>query len=308
MASKRVNGRFVKEEAQQINEAVAKITPETIQASIAKTQNDAVKTLAGVQEQAVNALNELDTVKKAVEVQRQEAERIHGVAAIALEREEAEQQLEDRKNELDRELAAFQQNIEDQKAQSTRALAESLRQTQEKNFRDQQQWTYEFETKKRTEQTTWDEAKRRRDLDEQIRLEGFNRNIAEREAAMKAQEQELVDLRAKVAGFPATLDAAVKKEVAITTNSLTRDNQHAIEILNSKHAADKQVSDNTIASLRTESANKDRIIEQLQTRLNAAEEKVSTIATKALETAANVKSQADANTAAAIAGSGQKRV
>lgn len=306
--SSRKNGKFVKAEATEIREQASKTTSSSIQTAIAKAQQETIKTLSQVQEQAVTALNELETVKKAVEVERQELERIHGVAAIAKEIEEAQQNLADRKVELDRELAAYEIVIADKRSELERDLNAKLRANMESNTAQQDRWTFEFETKKRNEQSTWDEAKRRRDLDEQIRAEGFERSIKDREAQMAAKENEFVTLKAKVEAFPAELAAAIKKDVAIAENSLRRDHKHEIELLTSKFEAERTVFNNTLSSLRAESINKDKIIEQLTTRLAAADEKVSTIATKALETAGNVKALADVQTSTAIAANnGAKR-
>lgn len=308
MSSNRKNGKFTKVEATEVREQASKTTSSSIQTAIAKAQQETIKTLSQVQEQAVTALSELETIKKAIEVERQEQERIHGVAAIALEIEDARRQLEDQKADLDRQLNEYSVAFADKKNAMDREFRDAEQAAQDHQKKSADQWAYEFENRKRDEQNAWEASKRRRDLDEQIRLEAFERNIKEREAQMASKEKEFSDLKAKVETFPAELDKAVKREVAIVTNSLTRDNNHSMEILVSKQAAEKTVSDNTISSLKADLANKDRIIDQLTSRLAAAEEKVSTIATKALETAGNVKALADVQTSTALASSnGAKR-
>lgn len=293
MSSNRKNGKFTKVEATEVREQASKTTSSSIQTAIAKAQQETIKTLSQVQEQAVTALGELETIKKAIEVERQEQERIHGVAAIALEIEDAQHQLEDRKADIDRQLSEYSVSFADKKNAMDREFREAEQAAQDRQKKSADQWAYEFENRKRDDQNAWEASKRRRDLDEQIRLEGFERSIKEREALMAAKEGEFVALKTKVEAFPAELDKAVKREVAIVTNSLTRDHNHSMEILTAKHAAEKTVSENTIDALKTDLANRDRIIEQLQAQLTSANSKVETIASKALESAANRQALAD---------------
>ncbi len=308
MAQKRVGGKFVKEEAAEIREAAAKLSPEAVQATITKAQLETNATLSRVGEQTITAFRELETINKAIEVQKQEAERLHGVEAIALEVEEAERLRDDKKDEIDREIESYERDAADKKAQLDREHNEKVRLNTENQNRAVAQWRFEFETQKQNELAQWEEHKRRRLIDETIRTEALDRNAKEREAALAAKEKEFTDLKAKVEAFPEELRKEVGKAVGIAENSLKRDHKHEIELLTSRFNSEKTIADNTISSLKADLTNKDKVITDLQVRIAAAEEKVASIANKALETAGNVKALADVQTSAAIASSnGQKR-
>ncbi len=308
MAQRRVGGKFVKEEAQEIREAVKEFSIETFQKNIANSQNEAISALSSVQQQVLSASNDLTKLQRANEVEKQELERLHGVAAIAKDVEEAELDRDARKAEIDREKRQFEIEFNDMKAAMERSHAHALRIQKESDDRAKQAWEHDFKTMKENENAQWEEIKRRRGVDEALRTEAIERNFKERNDALLVKETELNELRTKVATFPAELEKELSKKAAAVAASIAKDHKHELEIVSSKFASEKTVLDNTISSLRQEITNKDKMIEQLQVRLASAEEKVSNIATKALETAGNVKAIAEVQTASAIAsGNGTKR-
>lgn len=308
-AQRRSGGKFAKEEAEEIRDTAKKFSIESFQQNIAKSQSEAISALSGVQQQVLNASNELEKIQRAIEVEKQEQERLHSVAAIAKEVEEAELDRDQRKAELEREAQSFELELSDKKSAAERAHAEAIRLQAETLERTEKKWRFDFDSSKANEQALWDEAKRRRSVEETLRSESVERGFQERDAALAARENELVELKAKVEAFPAEIDKATKREVAIVSNSLNKDHRHEIEMLTGKFNSEKTISENTISSLRADLAGKDKTIAELQLRLTASEDKVSTIATKALETAGNVKALADVQTSAAIASNnGSKRI
>lgn len=304
MASKKKTGtkseQFNDEKNTEIRKKVGEITVETALSAVSAAQATIGKTLAGVGEQLQKQLQDLDVIKKAKELEQAEAERIHGVAAIALSVEEAEAAAEAKKEELDRDLAAHQVMLTDQKFDADRRLQSDIQLKRTEQERLNGQWTYEFELLKRDAASAFQEEQRQAQVAETVRKESLEKNWANREEGLKKQETEVVELRAKVAAFPEELSKAVTKAESIVGNVLKKDAAHEIAILNSRHAAEKLVSDNTIANLTAQLAAKDKLINDISTRLIASEEKVSNIATKALETAGNIKAIADVQSANAL--------
>lgn len=292
--------QFNDEKNTEIRKKVGEITVETALSAVSAAQATIGKTLAGVGEQLQKQLQDLDVVKKAKELEKEEAERIHGAAAIALSIEEAEAAAEAKKEELDRDLAAHQVLLTDRQFAADRQLQSEIQAKRDEQTRLNGQWVYEFELRKRDSTSAFQEEQRLARVAEQVRKEELEKTWANREEILRKQEGEVIELRTKVLAFPDELHKAVSKAEAIVGSSMKRDKEHEIQILTSRQDAARVVFENTIANLQREVAAKDKLIGELSTRLIASEEKVSNIATKALETAGNIKAIADVQSANAL--------
>ncbi len=121
--------------------------------------------------------------------------------------------------------------------------------------------------------------------DEAIRKEQLERNWAERESALQAREKEVVELRTRVAGIPAEIDFAVKRETSIVGNSVKRDYEQQLKIVQLNADNDRKMSEagtksltDTIGTLRSQ-------ITTLQSEVASANTRAEAIAAKALESA-----------------------
>lgn len=310
MSSKKTGTKSAQVSAEknsEIRKKVGGITVESALTAVSAAQATIGKTLASVGEQVQKELQTLDTINKANELAREEGERIHGAAAIALSIEEAQANAELKKEELDRDLAAHAVLVSDQKFDADRRLQSEITAKRDEQQRLNGQWTYEFELRKRDLLSAFQEEQRQAGVAETVRKEGLEKVWANREELLKKQETEVVELRAKVAAFPEELKSEVNKQVAIVGNSMKKDALHEVQMLQSAQNAARVVSENTIANLQREVASKDKLLGELTLQLIAANAKVETIATKALETAGNVKAMADIQSANALSNNGASR-
>lgn len=281
------------EKNSEIRKKVGGITVESALTAVSTAQAAIGKTLASVGEQVQKELQTLDTINKANELAREEGERIHGAAAIALSIEEAQAAAEAKKDELDRAVEAHTILLADRKFAAERQFSAETNARTEQQARLNGQWTYEFELRKRDAASAFQEEQRLARVAEQVRKESLEKDWANREEGLKKQETEIVELRAKVVAFPDDLNKAVSKAEAIVGNSMKRDKEHEIQILVGAQNAARVVFENTIENLKRELTNKDKLINDLSTQLIAANTKVETIATKALDAAANRQALAD---------------
>lgn len=296
------------EKNQQVKKTAGDFTVGGALQALAQVQAKVGQTFAGVGEQLQSKLQELETVKKALTLEKEEAERIHGVEAIARSIEEANAAFDDNRAELQKREEILHNEFNERQEKLNKQGHQAAIDMTTQRTRDQEQWTFAFEVSKRDAKAKFDEELRQLQLNERVRKEAIEKNWADREEGIRKQETEIAELRTKVAAFPAELDAEVKKHTAIVGSSMKRDKDHEIQILSGQFGAAKTVSDNTIANLQLQLQTKDKVIEQLQVQLAAANKSNTDIANKALETAGNVKALADLQQATQIAASnGQKR-
>lgn len=274
VANKEKNEATLKTAANLTIDAAAKKVTEA-QLSIGKTLSDVTSKL---QEQ----LQELTTVSQAVELKKAELSNIYGTEQVLKNIDELKADFENQKAAIDLAFAAYQQESEAKQA--------SLELERNK---DQEQFDYELEQSRRSERLAHEESLRVAAAQERDRREQIERGFKEREENLKKAENELIVLRTQVQGFPAEIDAAVKKAEAIASNSIKREYEHKLSLLQKDFETSQLVANNTIKGLNDRLASQDNVIGQLQSRLSDADKRVTDIATKALEAASSTKSLAD---------------
>ena len=262
---------FNKEKASQTLKAASGITIETAAKKVTEAQLSIGKTLSDVTNTLQNQLQELDTVTQAVQLKQGELETIY-----------SKEQVLKNLDELNVEFEAHKQAIEDQK--------DSLDRERQQEMADFQ---FNLDQTRRNEQAQFEENRRLVKNQQRDEDEARNKAFLAREEELKKQESELIDLRAKAVAFPEELKKETDKQVAIATNSVKREYEHKLQLMQKDFETANTVHNNTVAGLNARLAANDKVIGELTARLASSEEKVSTIATKALEAASATKSLAD---------------
>lgn len=259
--------RFTETQNQETLKKASTKTIESVVDAVTKAQVAISNKLSEVNAQLQTQLAELNTVSQAVEVKNAELETIY-----------SKEQVLKNIDELTVEFQQHQQNIEDQKLALSRE-----REQEEADFQ------FQREQLRKTEQVQYEEERRLLKNAHRDEDEARNKAFQLREETLKKQEQEVVDLRAKVAAFPAELDAAVKKAEAIVGNSVKRDYEHKLALLQKDFDTANTVHNNTVANLNTRLAANDKVITELTAQLTAAQAKVADIAKEALTSASSTK-------------------
>lgn len=301
------SGQFAKKQGEESLAKAKTLTKESVLAGVAKDRASVDTQFNKIAELTQEKLSELEIVTEAVEFQKAEAERIHGVEAISRSIEEANLALETTKAENARKLAEHQKDFASKLEEARIESAQKEQQFAIQRQQTEASWSYSFEQQKKAAQDALNEEIRVAQQVERIRKEDLGRSWALREQELKTKEQELIDLRNKAAGFDAELKKAADAAESRAFSIAKKDKDHEIALLNNTHNAQRQVDTNTIANLQAKLQEKDKVIEQLTIQLSAANTAQKEIATKALETAGNVKAIADVQAANALASNGQKR-
>jgi hypothetical protein len=119
--------------------------------------------------------------------------------------------------------------------------------------------------------------------------------LAIREAAVAAQEQELIELKTKTAAFPTELSSALKKMEADTIARIEIQMTHAETIRIKEFETEKRLADLKISSLEEMLAKQHFQIESLTKKLEESSNQVQAIAVKAIEGASNTRALSTLN-------------
>lgn len=285
MTSKKTASKAATYNEEQIQSTVKKVgqwTPQSVAQKVSTATIDVNKAFADVNAQLQGVLKEYDDANIAVQAKKDELENIFSKENVLKNIDLLHTEHSNIKTNLEQEMTLFQANLENEKEQ-----AEIQRQ------QDEAKYNFDLSQKRAGEEEAYQADVRTKKNLQRDADEARERGFKEREEKIFKQETEFNDLKTQVAAFPAKLDSETKKEVAIATNSVKRDYEHKLQLLQKDFDTAAVVAKNTEAGLQARLANNDNIITQLTTQLTAAQNKVSEIAKEALQSASNTKSLAD---------------
>lgn len=229
--------------------------------NVAKLQAEIGNHLGVVSNDLTSNLRELDAVKVTLDAAKARLKEIHCLEADAITADDVRAQIE-------AERAAWE---------AEKAADEAERDRKESEY------NYEVAQRRRKDDDTWKDLVERRKRDEAIRQEQVERDLAKREADLKAREDYVKGLEAQVAAFPETLRKEVSKQVAIETNSIKRDYEHQTALANKDQELALASINGDNRALKDQVTQRDAMILSLQSQLEGARKDVITTATKALD-------------------------
>ena len=240
-------------------------------------------TLSKISEEIIQKHAELQAVDEAIVLKKQEMQNLHGVDQVLLSIDEAKS--------LHTQTLA---ELEKAKEQIEKEHSDLVTQLAQERTREQADYTYKLTQSRKADNDNWTEAVRVRTNTERDRQEAFEKDVANREFALKTKETEYQAALAKAATFEAEVAAAAKREVAIVTNVLTKDFNHKTEISTIQHTTQVQKLTADNERLVQTVANVEAQNKELQAQLKTAYEENVKLARAAVDGAANAKAQSDA--------------
>lgn len=169
--------------------------------------------------------------------------------------------------------------------ESTKAIA-LLKQAQEaqKKVLEQEKEQIIKDQARLTEEQTYEFAKLKKRQDEELREQRLKAEteLATRKDALKAQEDELIDLRNQVKTFDARLAKATSDAVAASTKELKMQFDHEKALAGQKAGATQELLEQQITSLQSIVATQKQEIVRLNTLASEASAQMTRIAERAV--------------------------
>jgi colicin import membrane protein len=285
----------VVEEERAVREAVAGLSLDGVAERTASLGLEVSRTLAALTEKLTAEVRLLDDVRRAVVLEREELERLHGRDVLASAREQLLEEYRQKKAELDTEMRARQAEWQAQQELRARQLKEQEEELRRQRQREREEYEYQKTLERKKEQDLHEEEVKRLDRSLKERQETLNRDWAAREAALKEREQEFARLKAEVEQFPARLQAEVARSVAEAVKATEEKARQQLALFEKDRETDKQVAALRTSSLEDLVARQAAQIESLQTRVEEARGQVREIAVQAIEGASGARALAHIN-------------
>lgn len=287
--------QVVAEEGRVIRETVHDVSPDTVAQRMTALSLDVSKTLSMLAEKLNGEVTLLDNVRRAVTLETQELERLHGRDVVASSLEELLEEYREKKATLETEMKVRQEEWQAQQDLRARQLREQEEELRRQRQREKEEYEYQKALERKKDQDKYDEEKKLRDRTLKEREEALGKDWAAREALLKEREQELAALKAEVDKFPGKLQAEVTRAVADAVKAQEEKAKQQLVLLQKDRDTDKQVAVLRIAALEETVARQSAQIESLQGRLEDARVQVREIAVQAIEGASGARALAHIN-------------
>lgn len=221
-------------------------------------------------------------------------------ALIELQRkkkEEFEGEMAARKEELTREIETTKNDWEAEEKQRREDTKRMDAEEQERRKREEEDFRYQFARRQKEMEDAFEDRRRTLERELTTTKEETEKVLVEREKAVAQKEEELKDLRLRVASFPKELEETVVRAVKEKTEKIQLEAKTREEMMRRDYEGEKNVFTTRIVALENTATGQKEQIAKLASQLEKSYVQVQSIAVKAVEGSTQIKSFANLQTA-----------
>jgi hypothetical protein len=225
--------RLEQKRSEEAVKTASDLTPDEIDREVGALKGNIGRMLADISERLSTEVAKFKSLQKAIETKQKEIEELYGIEKAAgslaalieaqnQKRRQFKVELSSQKDELEREIETTRAEWEKEK--KTRELENKEREANERKARDREKedYLYAFKREQQAMRDKLNDEKAALDKEILRKREAAEKDLAHREEAVVATEQELAQLRARATAFPGELSQALKKATTEATERLKK--------------------------------------------------------------------------------------
>jgi hypothetical protein len=266
-----------------IRSAAQGVTVETVVQKTAALNLEMQRALANINEKLVETAKELADTTEAVRLEKEELENLHKLDVAATSIAILVQDYDAKNKELEEAYDERKAGFEREEAERARRRQDEDRLLADQRKRERDEYEYRKTQERARVEDEFNEKMRVQARNNAIRQEEQERTWTQREVTLAAQEADVVKLREEVTGFPDRLKKETDAAVAIATNSLKRNLEQDFALKSKDMETNARIQQAQINDLTKQLEASNAANARLQAQLDAANAKVESIATKAIE-------------------------
>jgi len=278
----------------EVVDVASKYTVEAIVKGLAELQLSFSANVDTLTRRLLDESQRLEQLRRAIEVETVHVKDLSEVkiAADALEilRQEQKDQLrvfeesaKQRRETLDAEIARTRTAWAEESKRHEENAKRYEEQVQRARKKAEEEFTYELARKRKLESDAFEDSKTKLHRNLSAEEAQRNKNWTDRETVLAKSAAELDAFKAKVDGFPAELDEAVKKAREEAIKEGFADAKVRADLLEKEVEANRKVYSLQISSLEEQLAKQTAQVEALTEKLQAALQQSQVMALKAIE-------------------------
>jgi len=279
----------------EVREAVEGVSVESVVQRVSALGLEISKALSGLSVKLTDEVQLLASVHEAVELERQEVERLHKIDVAATALDQMVQDYARQKRELETEIAGGRAEWEAETARVERDRKEQEEALKKQRQREAEDFEYKKALERKKAQDKYDEEVRVQEKKNQEKQESLEKSWKQREAALKEQEEELARLRKESEGFPKRLEAEANAAADRSRRETEARLQQEIMVMKRDAEAEKRFGELRVKTLEDTVASQHAHIAALEKQLADAKQQVQDIAVKAIEGASGARALSHIN-------------
>lgn len=279
----------------EVRQSVEEISVDSVTRQISALGTEISRTLIDLTERLTGEVDLLAKVREAVQLERQELERLHKIDTAATSLDQMVQDYERERERLEEEIQTRRSEWEQEARTAERERKEAEEALKKQRQRESDDYEYRKQLERKKAQDKYDEEARLREKQNEERQEELERDWAQREAALKEREEELVRLRREVEEIPKRLAAEKESALAEATHQAAANYEQQILVLQKDAQAERKVAELQVKTLEETLKRQAEHILSLEKALEEAKRQVQEIALKAIEGASGSRALAHVN-------------
>jgi colicin import membrane protein len=279
----------------EVRESVDGVSVESVVQRISGLGLGVSKALSDISAKLVEEVNLLGSVREAVALERKELERLHKIDVAATALDQMVQDYARQKQELEAEIARERAAWEEQSARAERDRKEQDEALRKQRQREIDEYEYKKNLERKKAQDKYDEDVRLTEKKNQERQEALEKGWKQREAELKAREEDLARLRKDAEGFPARLEQEARTAAEAARRETEARLEQQLLVLRKDAESEKRLAELHVKTLEETVARQTAQMAALEKQLTDAKQQVQDIAVKAIEGASGAKALSHIN-------------
>jgi colicin import membrane protein len=279
----------------EVRQAVEEISVDSVAQQISVVGGQISRTLSDLTERLTGEVDLLAKVRQAVQLERQELERLHKIDVAATSIDHLVQDYERERERLETEMQTRRTEWEQETRTTERDRKEAEEALRKQRQRENDDYEYRKQLERKKAQDKYEEEKRVLEKENEERQQELDRNWAQREAALKEREDELARLRREAEEVPKRIAAEKEAALAEATRQAASNYEQQILILQKDGQSERKVAELQVHTLQETVHRQAEQIASLDKALEEAKRQVQEIALKAIEGASGSRALAHVN-------------
>lgn len=271
-----------------------------LQTKIAELRNETSGLLNNVSDQFQHLLSEYMQLKDAVKVKTDELSEIYNIqknasslSALFLSQQELksafEQEMEERRTELNEEIARTRKLWEEEKSSYQSIRKEQQLLDTKQRDREKEDFRYQFEREQQIAREKFETERRKLEQELATLRETTERSLSEREHVVTQKEHEFAKLKSQVETFPKELEEKCRDAVMRATEFLKLESEKKETLLRAEFFGEKNVLQTKIEGLEKALKEENMTSTKLSQQIEKAYTQVQDVAIKAIDGSSQLK-------------------
>jgi len=293
--------RLEEKKSKEVIQVAESLSSEGVAREISTLKIETSKTLAQISDRLEEEVNKFKAIQSAIALKEKELQELYEIerSAVTLaaliesqnqKRESFESEMAEKKETLNQEIEALRAEREREKNDYEAEIKERDMAEKKRRDREKEEYEYSFKRDQKIAKDKFEDEKAKLEKEIQIKKEQMENELKAREKVIAEREEELNELKKKVAAFPKEMEMVVAKAIKETTDRLNLEAKNREELVKKEFIGERNVLTTRIESLEKIVKEQSEQIAKFSQQLEKAYQQVQDIAVKTIEGSSNIKS------------------